>query len=226
MIKTPFLSATYGIFVKDLRTEFRSRELLSTMALFAVLSVLIFSFALELDRAVRAEAIGGVLWVTVAFAAILGLNRSLGAEREGGGFEAVLLTPIDRAAIFAGKLAGNFAFAFAVGLLLVPLMAVIYNLPVAQPWLLIVLALGTAGLAGIGTLLATMTAQARARDTLLPLVMLPLALPIVLAAVRATTSILAGLPFTDWIGWLALLAAIDVIYFAVCFLLFEFVVEE
>lgn len=206
--------------------ELRSRELVSTMGLFALLSILIFSFALELDRIARQEAISGVLWVTVAFASILGLNRSMAMERDGGNLDAMLIAPIDRTAVFAGKLIGNFIFSLAVGLLLLPIMTVLYNITLIRPWLLAVLLLGTAGFSTVGTLLATMTVQTRARESLLPIVMLPIALPVVLSAVRATTNILTENPLEDWFAWVQILVVVDVVYLVLCFLLFEYVIEE
>jgi len=224
-MQTPFFRVVYSILVKDLQAEFRSRELLSLMVIFALLSLLIFSFALELDRIAREESISGVLWVTVAFASIIGLNRSLTIEREQGNLDALLIAPIHRSAIFVGKMAGNFLFALVVGALLVPIAALIYNMPLLSAWLVIVLLLGTLGLSAVGTLLATMTVQTRTRESLLPVVMLPLALPVVLTAVRATTGILSAQPSADWLGWLQLLAFVDAAYFAACFVMFEFVIE-
>jgi heme exporter protein B len=225
-MKTPFLQAVISITRKDLRAELRSRELVSSMALFALLSIFIFSFALELDRQARVEAVSGVLWVTVAFASILGLNRSLAMERDQGNLDAMLLAPVDRSAIFFGKLAGNLVFALLVGLVLLPLMTVLYNADLIRPWLLVMLVLGTLGLSTVGTLLATMTVQTRARESLLPIVMLPMALPVILAAVRASTSILNDSPIDDWIAWPQILLVVDVIYIVMCYLLFEYVIEE
>jgi heme exporter protein B len=196
------------------------------MGLFALLSILIFSFALELDRIARQEAISGVLWVTVIFASILGLNRSLAMERDQGNLDAMLLAPINRATIFLGKLIGNYLFALAVGLLLLPVMTILFNMPLLQPWLLLILLLGTLGFSTIGTLLATMTVQTRTRESLLPIVMLPVALPVLLSAVMASTSILDNVPLDDWIAWPQILVVVDIIYLILCFLLFEFVIEE
>jgi heme exporter protein B len=223
---TPFLRAVLAIVRKDLRVEFRSRELISMMGLFALLSILVFSFALELDRIARQEAISGVLWVTVVFASILGLNRSLAAERDQGNLDAMLLAPIPRPAVFIGKLVGNFVFALLVGLALLPVMTALYNINLIQPWLLAVLLLGTLGFSTIGTILATMTVQTRTRESLLPIVLLPIALPVLFSAVRATTNILAGNPQEEWIAWVQILAVLDVIYLTLCVLLFEYVVEE
>ena len=225
-MNTPFLQAVFAIIAKDLRAEVRSRELLSAMALFALLSVLIFSFALELDRLARQEAISGVLWVTIVYAIILGLNRSMALEREQGTMNALLMAPIHRAAIFFGKLAGNFLFALLVGLILMRLMTVLYNISLVRPWMLALVVLGTLGFSTVGTLLAAMTAQTRAREALLPIIMLPVALPVLLAVVRASTSILNDAPLADWISWPQILLAVDVIYLVMCYLLFEYVIED
>jgi len=225
-MKTSFLKTVLSIVRKDLRAELRSRELLSSMALFAVLSILIFSFALELDRVARQEAISGVLWVTVVFASILGLNRSLAMERDQGNLEAMLIAPIDRAAIFFGKLVGNLIFALLVAAFLLPLMSIIYNISLIQGWLLLVLVLGILGFSTVGTLLATMTVQTRARESLLPIVMMPIALPVILGAVRATTSILNEIPLDDWIAWPQILIVVDIVYLVICFFLFEYVIED
>lgn len=226
MNTTPFVRTVFAIVAKDLRAELRSRELVSTMALFALLSILIFSFALELDRIARQEAISGVLWVTVVFASILGLNRSMAMEREAGNIDAMMLAPISRAAIFCGKLVGNFIFTLTVGLVLLPLMSVLYNASLLQAPLLLVLLLGTVGFSTVGTLLATMTVQTRARESLLPIVMMPVALPLVLAAVRASTGILTGAPVEDWAAWPQILLVVNIIYLTMCLLLFDYVIEE
>lgn len=223
---TRFLPAALAIFRKDIQAELRSRELVSTMGLFALLSILVFSFALELDRAARAESVSGVLWVTIVFAGVLGLNRSMAMERENGGLDALLIAPIQRTAIYAGKLAGNLAFTLIVALLLLPLMTILYNLPVFTPPLVVVVLLGAFGFSAIGTVLAAMTVQTRARESLLPILMLPIALPLLLAAVRATTAIVRGEPEATWASWAAVLAALDMVFLAASLLTFEAVIED
>lgn len=222
--KTRFSRAVWAIVLKDVLAEFRSRELISSMGIFALLSIFIFSFALELDRLARQEAISGVLWVTVAFASILGLNRSMALERERGSMSALLMAPIDRVVIFFGKLIANYLFALIVGLILLPIMTVLYNMALLDLRLLGILILGTLGFSTIGTLLVSMTIQTRARDSLLPIVMLPIALPVILASVKASTAILNGAD--EWIGWGELLFAIDAVYLVVCTLMFDFIVDE
>lgn len=225
-MKTPFFSAVLAVLWKDLQAELRSRELVGSMGLFALLSILIFSFALELDRIARTEAVSGVLWVTVVFASVLGLNRSLAMERDQGNLDALLLAPVERTAIFFGKLIGNFIFTLVVGMILILLMTVLYNQTLTRGWLVLALILGTIGFSTVGTLLATMTVQTRARESLLPIVMMPVALPLLLSAVRATTGILNDTPQDEWLAWVQILAVLNLIYMTMSFLLFEYVIEE
>ncbi len=225
-MKTPFFKAVLTIIRKDLLTELRSRELLSAMLLFALLSVLIFSFALELNRTARQEVVSGALWVTLIFASILGLNRSLAMERDQGNLDALFLAPVDRSAIFFGKMLGNFLFTLAVGLMLLPLMTILFNITLIQPALFLTLTLGTLGLASVGTLLSAMTVQTRARETLLPIVLLPVALPVLLTVIRASSGIITHSQTANWLPWMQLLAVIDLIYIALCTLLFDYVVED
>ncbi len=225
-MKTPFLRTVIAIVRKDLRAELRSRELISSMALFALLSILVFSFSLELDREARESAISGVLWVTVIYASTIGLNRSMAMEREQANLDGMLIAPVDRTAIFFGKLLGNLIFTIVVGLILLPIMTVLYNKSLIMPLVLAIMLLGIIGFSTVGTLLATMTVQTRARESLLPIVMLPITLPMMLAAVRATTGLLSGSPQDDGITWPQILIVLDVVYLAASFLLFEFVIEE
>ncbi|HEX2623368.1 MAG TPA: heme exporter protein CcmB, partial [Phototrophicaceae bacterium] len=156
---TPFFKAAAAVFRKDLRNELRSRELVSAMGLFSMLSVFTFSFALELERVVLQTAASGILWVTILFAMMLGLNRSLNTEREQGSMDAMLLAPVDRAAIFLGKMLANFLFGTLVGVILLPLMSILYNVNLIDWRMPGMVLLGTLGLASIGTLLAAMTVQ-------------------------------------------------------------------
>ncbi len=225
-MKTPFRTAVLAIVGKDLRAEIRSRELLSVMAIFAVLCILVFSFALELDRGAREEAISGVLWVTLVFASLLGFNRSLALEGDQGNLDAMLLAPVSRSAIFFGKLLSNYLFTLIVALVILPLMTVIYNSNLLKGWLILTTVVGVFGFSSIGTLLAMLTLHTRSREAMLPIAMLPVALPLLLTAVRASTNILNDAPAREWLLWLQLLAAVTLIYLALCWLLCGFVLEE
>jgi heme exporter protein B len=155
--KTGFWQATLALTAKDLRAELRGRELINAMLLYAVLAVLIFSFALELDREARETSIAGVFWVTVIFAGMLGLNRSLAAEKDRGNLDALLLAPIDRGALFFGKMLSNLVYMLIVAGLLIVLVTILFNISLLVPWLLAVILLGTVGFAAVGTLLSSMT---------------------------------------------------------------------
>ena len=223
---TPYLRVVGAIAWKDLRAEIRSRELINAMVLFTLMTVLIFSLALELDKEARQTTVAGVLWVTVIFAGILGLGRSLAAEKDRGSLDALLLAPIDRSALFFGKMLGNLLFVLVVALVLVALLTVLFNVSLFDPLLLAVLGLGTLGFATVGTLLSSMSVHARAREAMLPILLMPVVLPVLISAVRASTAILEQMPRADWLPWIQLLAVADVMYLVGAYVLFDYVVEE
>jgi heme exporter protein B len=225
-MKVSFWRAMLALTAKDLRIEVRGRELINAMVLFSVLSVLIFSFALELDREARETSIAGVIWVTVVFSGMLGLGRSLSAEKDKGNLDALLLAPVDRGALYFGKMLSNLVFMLIVALMLVLLSTILFNMSLFKPWLGVVIVLGTVGFASVGTLLSSMAVHTRARETMLPILLLPVSLPIILSAVRASTAILTGAPQEDWIAWPQMLFVADIILLALAYILFDFVVEE
>jgi heme exporter protein B len=221
-----FWSITWQVIRKDLQVEVRSRELMSMMLLFAVLSVLIFSFALELDLDMRQDVIGGILWVIVVFTSIIGLSRSMLAERENGSLDALLLAPIARSAIFMGKFIANVLFTGVIALAMLPLMTFLYNVTVMSLPMLAILLAGVIGFCATGTLLAAMTAQTRAREAMLPVALLPIALPLLLSAVRATSALIAERDPLEWQGWLGILVVMDLAYLGLSAVTFKYVVEE
>jgi heme exporter protein B len=223
---TPYWRVVGAIAWKDLRAEIRSRELINSMILFTLMTVLVFSLALELDATARENTVAGVLWVTIVFAGILGLGRSLAAEKDRGSLDALLLAPIDRSALFFGKMIGNLLFVLVIGGVLMILLTVLFNVALVKPLLIGIVVLGSVGFTTIGTLLSSMSVHARARETLLPIILMPVVLPVLISAVRASTAILNGMPQADWMPWIQLLAVADVIYLAAGYALFDFVVEE
>jgi heme exporter protein B len=218
--------AVGAIVWKDLAAELRSRELLSAMLIFALLVILIFNFALSLDAQARASVTSGVLWVTFAFAGTLGLNRSMAAEKDRGCLDGLLLAPVDRSAIYFGKAIGNLIFMVIVEAIVLPVYSVLYNVNLLQAGLLLVIFLGSVGYVAVGTLLATMAVQTRTRDVLLPILLFPLVLPVLIAAVRASSGFLQGLEIAEILPWLNLLIAYDIIFIAAAFMVFDYVVEE
>jgi heme exporter protein B len=221
-----YLRAVGAVLWKDLAAELRSRELISAMLVFALLVILIFNFALELDLATRQTVTSGVLWVTFAFAGTLGLTRSMAVERDRGCLDGLLLAPVDRSALYFGKALGNLAFMLLVEAIVLPAYSILYNVNLFRPGLLGVVLLGSIGYAAVGTLLSSMTVQARTRDVLLPILLFPVVLPVLIPAVKATNAVLLGFESAELWPWLNLLIAYDVIFTAAAFMLFDFVVEE
>jgi len=221
-----YLNAVRAVVWKDLVAELRSRELLSAMLVFALLVIIIFNFALEMDPKTRATVTAGVLWVTFTFAGTLGLNRSMATEKDRGCLDGLLLAPIDRSAIYFGKTIGNLVFMFIVELIVLPVYSALYNINLFHPGLLLVIVLGSLGYVAVGTLLATMAVQTRTRDVLLPILLFPLAFPEIIAAVKGSSGFLQNLAMTEITPWLNLLIVYDVIFVAVAFMVFDFVVEE
>jgi heme exporter protein B len=221
-----YLRSIGAIIWKDLVAEMRSRELLSAMLVFALLVILIFNFALELDIRTRETVTSGVLWVTFAFAGTLGLNRSMAVEKDRGCLDGLLLVPVDRTAIYFGKVIGNLVFMLIVEAIVLPLYSVLYNINLFQPGLLAVILLGSIGYVAVGTLLSSMAVHARTRDVLLPILLFPVVLPVLVPAVKASNGFLQGFEMSEIWPWLNLLIVYDVIFMAVAFMVFDYVVEE
>jgi heme exporter protein B len=221
-----FLRAVGAIAWKDLAAELRSRELLSAMLVFALLVILIFNFALELDVKTRATITSGVLWVTFAFAGTLGLNRSMAVEKDRGCLDGLLLAPVDRSAIYFGKVISNLAFMVIVEAIILPVYSILYNTSLLSLGLIGVILLGSIGYVTVGTLLSSMAVQTRTRDVMLPILLFPVIVPVLVAAVKASSGFLQGLPMSEILPWLNLLAVYDVIFIAIAFMVFDYVVEE
>ena len=221
-----YLRALGAVVWKDLAAELRSRELLTSMLVFALLVILIFNFALELDARARATVTSGVLWVTFAFAGTLGLNRSMAVEKDRGCMDGLLLAPVDRSAIYFGKTVGNLIFMFIVEIIVLPVYSILYNTNLFVPGLIGVVILGSIGYVVVGTLLSTMAVQTRTRDVLLPILLFPVIIPVMIAAVKASTGFLQGIEMADITPWLNLLLVYDIIFTAVAFMVFDYVVEE
>jgi len=223
---TNFLKAMAAVTWKDISAELRSRELLSAMMIFAMMVIFIFNFALELQIKSRQEITAGVLWVTFAFAGTLGLNRSMAIEKDRGCLDGLLLAPVDRAAIYFGKMLSNLVFMFIVEAIVLPIYSIFYNVNLFNPGLLGVILLGSVGYTAVGTLLSSMAVQTRTRDVMLPILLFPVVIPVLISAVKASTGFLNAAPMTDIMPWLNLLLVYDVIFVAIAFMVFDYVVEE
>jgi heme exporter protein B len=221
-----FFKAMTAIIRKDLAAEYHSRELIPTMLAFSLIVIIIFNFALELDIKARQTVTAGVLWTTFAFAGTLGLNRSMAIEKDRGCMDGLLLAPVDRSAIFFGKMISNLVFMLIVEVIVLPIYSLLYSVNLFQGGLLGVILLGSIGYSAVGTLLSTMSAETRTRDVLLPILLLPVVLPVLLASVKVSGGLLNGADLPEILAPLNLLIAYDVLFIAVSFMVFDFVVEE
>jgi heme exporter protein B len=217
-----------ALFWKDLLAELRSRELVLASVVFALLVLVIFSFAFDLRVDNAASVAPGVLWVTFTFAGVLSLGRSFSRERDRGTLEGLLLAPMDRSALYLAKMGVNVGQMLVVELVALPVAIALFNLQVDLPRLVLALVLGTIGVAGVGTLFGAMAAHTRAREVLLPLLLFPIQMPVVLATVKSTAAAIyvESAPPDDPANWLGLLIAFDALFLGLSVVLFDVVLEQ
>ena len=220
------MSKVWAVFRKDLLVELRTKDTLNSMLFFGIVVLVIFNFALESLRESIRPAVPGILWVAFAFSGTLGLNRMFASEKENGCLQGLLMVPVDRGVIYFGKMLSTLIFMLVVEALTLPVFTAFFGVNLFDGRLVLVVLLGTLGFASVGTVLSAMTAQTRAREVLLPILLLPVAAPVLIAAVKATSGILDGLPMSDLRLWMTLLAAFDVLFPAVAFMTFDYVVKE
>jgi heme exporter protein B len=219
-----FARVVWLVLRKDFTVELRSLEIVYTSLFFAVSCVLIFAFALVQEGRAPEGGAAGILWIAIAFAGTLALGRTFERERQSETLRALLLAPAARPAIYVGKLLGILALLIGAELVLVPLVALLFQAPLlARPlWLAVILILGTLGFAAVGTLFAAMLVRVRSRDVLLPVLLYPITVPVIIAGVRATAALLQPEVDTDIIRfWLALLACFDVVFVTLALWTFE-----
>ena len=228
-----YWSAVAAIVQKDVRSELRTKEMVASMFVFSVLVLLIFNFTLSLDGAMTLELAPGILWVAFVFAGSLGLNRSFASERENRSILGLMLAPVDRSALYFGKLISNVIFMLVAEAFLLPLFMVFFNLnlltelePSAFALFLLVVAVGTLGYAAVGTTLAAIASNTTMREVLLPILLFPVAVPVVIGAAESTRLIFQPHPFFGPGSWIRLLAAFAVVFVVVSWLTFEYVLEE
>ncbi len=222
------LRAVFAIAWKDLRSEARSRAATVATVFFSSVTLVVLAFALGRDADVMTRAAPGVLWVALAFSGVISAAQAYQSDLVEGAFEQLLTLPVPRAAVFLGKLLTNWLTMTLLGWLLLPITAVLFDAPIAGgiPILLLTIALGTLGFAIIATFYAALTANLQARESLLPVLMFPVVVPVLLAAVRATDSVVTGGDLRLASDWVELLAGFDLVYLVVTSAIFHIVVEE
>ena len=217
---------------KDLRIELRSRQAFYTTLFFSFLILMVFNFAFDAaNQDMRKAAPGilpGILWVALIFPGVIQLNRSFQSEREEGTLLGILLSPMDRGLIFLGKFLANWIFLVAVNLVTLAIFMAVYNFPLTSStlWMLLLILLASLGFSAVGTLFGAMVSSIRTREVLLPILLFPIVIPVILAAVNGSTEVLLAENFRFLFQWIKILVAFDVIFLAASYLVFEYVVEE
>jgi heme exporter protein B len=218
--------AVGAIVWKDIRAEARTKDIFSSMFVFALLSVIVFNFAFQLRVADMKSVVPGMLWVAISFAGTLGLNRAFVIELDKGSLAGLLLAPMDRAAIYFGKTLGNLLFMLIVEAVLLPLVMIFFNLSLFSVPHLLVLLLGTIGFAVVGTIFSAIAVNTRARDVLLPILLFPVLVPVLVSGANMTGMLLDGYGFRDILGNLQFVLFYDLVFAVLAYLTFDFVVEE
>ncbi len=228
MVDAGFWRAAFALAGKDIRIEWRTKTAFASSMVFTVLVLAVFYFMRDPSVVTLVDIAPGALWVTITFAAMLGLNRAFLLEQENRSLDGILLTPVPRIAIFVGKLLGNLAFVFVVELVSLPLFVLFYDLPIGRqvPALAMVMILATVAFVTVGTLLSSMVVRTRFAELMLPVLLLPFLVPPVVGAVQLTARILAFRPLSELTGWLKLLVSFDVVFLVLCLLLFEATLDE
>jgi len=222
------LTQTYLLLWKDLLLELRRRDSVLTMFFFGTLLLFVFHFSFDLPPDKVAEMAPALLWLAFLFTGTLGLAQLFQAERENHCLDALLLSPLDRGALFLAKTSFNLILMLLVEIIVMPLFWILFNLSGWNllPQLFLVTLLGTIGFCVLGTIMSALTLRARARELLLPLVLFPLMIPVILATIRCMESVLKNGEFGDAASWLKLLLGFDVIFMTVGVLIFDWVIES
>jgi len=221
-----FWSKVVTITWKDILSEMRGREVISSVLVFTLLVIVIFNFAFVANQEMIALVAPGILWVTFAFAGVLSLNRSFIMEKEDGCLEGLMVCPISREVIYVGKMLGSLLFMLIVEAIALPIFAFLFNLAVLSPQVITITVLTTIGFAAVGSLFSALAVNTKAREMVLPILFLPIVVPIIIAAVKGSGLALAGEPWGSVASWLQIIVAFDVIFLVVSFLIFAFVIEE
>lgn len=223
-----FLRSTISIAAKDMLIELRSRSVILSALAFALLSITIFFFAWDPTAVASIDLAPGVLWVIFTFSGLLGLHRSFGVEQPTRAMDALLAAPVDREAIFLGKLIANLAFVLLIQAISLPAVALLYNVPMSgylMPLIGVIL-LASVGLVAVGTLFSSMAVSTRLAELLLPLLALPFFVPVILPAAQATARLMGGRALSEVAGYIQILAGFDVIFLVACTLLYPFTLEQ
>jgi heme exporter protein B len=215
-----FLHKVLAITWKDTLSEMRTREIVFSVLVFTLLVIVIFNFAFGASQEMMVMVAPGILWVTFAFAGVLSLNRSFIQEKEEGCLEGLMVCPINRDAIYMGKMLGSLLFMLVVEVIAFPIFAFLFNLEVFSLQLVVITFLTTIGFVTVGTIFSALAVNTKAREMVLPILFLPIVVPLLICAVKASSLALSGESWSELSSWL------QIIFLVVAFFTFTFVIEE
>lgn len=221
-----FLKKALAITRKDVLLELRTKEIIFSAMLFTILVIITFNFAFEGSKATISLVAPGMLWVAFTFAGILSLNRSFVAEKEENCLEGLMIAPVSREVIYAGKMLGSLLFMLIIEVIALPVFALLFDLPVFSAQVITITLLATIGFAAVGTLFSALAVNTKAREMVLPILFLPVVVPVIISAVKASGLALSGESWGALASWLQILGAFDAIFLVVSFWVFNYLIEE
>ena len=221
-----FLGPVAALAWKDILLEIRTRDIVVSVLVFALLVVVVFNFALNVTPGTVNDLAPGILWVAFAFAGVLAMNRAFVLEKDRGSLEGLLLTPASRDAIYFGKMLGTFLFMIVVEAMLLPVFAVLFNFSAFSLGLILAILLATLGFATVGTLFSAIAVHTRSREIMLPVLFLPIIMPVIIGAVEASAGSIDSSSGVSVGRWLGLIAVFDAVFLVVCPWVFGLVLEE
>ena len=223
---TAFWATVMALVWKDVRAELRTKDVIVSILAFALLSLVIFNFALRPAPSVIPVIAPGILWVAFTFAGVLGLTRTFVLEKDRGNLEGLMMTPTSREALFVGKMLASLTFMLVAEVVILPLFAVLFNLSPFQPGFLVIMVLTTLGFTSVGTLFSAVAVNTRSREIMLPMLLLPVVVPVIIAAVVASGTALDGGGWSEMAKWIQLIAVFDVLALVFSAFAFEQVLQE
>ncbi len=221
-----FIGPVVALAWKDILLEIRTRDIVVSVLVFALVVIVVFNFALNVTSTVVKDLAPGILWVAFVFAGVLAMNRAFVLEKDRGSLDGLLLTPVSRDAIYFGKMLGTFLFMVVIEIVLLPVFAVLFNFSAISPGLIAAILLATLGFATVGTLFSAIAVQTRSREIMLPMLFLPVIIPVIIGAVESSIGSINEDSPVSVARWLGLIAVFDAVYLVICPWVFGMVVED
>lgn len=222
-----YFKVLFAVVKKDVIMEARTKEVINASLVFAIMLVIVFSFTLEAGSGLEKKLSGGIFWLAVTFAGILSFNKTMGVETDNGNFQALMLAPVDRSAVFFGKVISNMLFLLLIEIILIPLFLVFYNVMIINHILMVaVIILCTYAYSLIGTLFSIISARTSSKEIMMPVLFLPFMVPVIIAGVLATNIFVTGSEIYYSYNWIKLTAVFDVIFTAIIYGIFSLIIEE